>query len=134
MNRLYVISVIILVISSILHILFIRNREHFKNQETVKKTPEEIGEQTYSELRQLKDVAEKFYLEAVLSWRQSNQQPTDKTKQILSTMPKLVNESQEKANTIHKNIPNSPLAIDAQNIANEIAEFNNKTLQFTMRT
>ena len=133
MTRLYIIAGIILVISSILHILFIRNKEHFENEKEGKKSPEQMGEKAYSELRGLKDRAEKEYLEAVLSWRESKQQPTDKTKNILVTMPKLVNESQAKANTIHKNVPNSPLAIEGQNIANEIAEFNNKTLQFTMR-
>ena len=134
MNRLYIISGIILIISSILHILFIRNKEHFQTEQETKKSPEQLAEQAYSDLRNLKDRAEKEYLEAVLSWRESNQQPTDKTKTILIFMPKLVNQSQDKANIIHKNVPNSPLANDGQRIADEIAEFNIKTLQFTMRS
>jgi hypothetical protein len=131
MNRIYIITGLILLITSIIHVLLMKTVESFQNAK--KKEPLEQAEDMYVELRKLRDTVEKEYSDALLSWRAAGEKPTDKTKNIIITLPKLTYQAQQKANKIHDLIPNTPLSMKGQDTVNEIIDYNNKIQNFVLK-
>ena len=131
MNRIYIITGLILLISSIIHVLFMNTRESFQNAK--KKDPLEQAEEMYVELRKLRDEVEKKYSDALLSWRAAGEKPTDLTKNLMITLPRVTYQAQQKGNKMHDLIPNTPLSMRSQDTVNEIIEYNNKTQQFVLK-